>query len=176
MAEREGLPDQFAPIRQFPSKNNAIRRVADYVDDYTVDYCSDQRSQNRAAVSGGQQLLGSASWEFDTELMQCCRSAPKERNGVAAVRSKSQRIELPNPDWTVGRREGLTPIGAGASPSAPACGRSREISLSKRAGFYSKKQIVRSSAEGPKYGRTEGLLFRMPRDAASYFQNGGTTV
>lgn len=42
MAEREGLLDQFSPIRQFPRKKRG-RRVADYTDDYIVDYWSDQR-------------------------------------------------------------------------------------------------------------------------------------
>lgn len=39
------------------SKNNARRRVTDYTNDYTVDYCSDQR-RRIARLSAAVNVLG----------------------------------------------------------------------------------------------------------------------
>lgn len=50
----------LGPIYASPpisSKNNASRRVTDYTDDYTVDYCSDQR-RRIARMSVAVNALG----------------------------------------------------------------------------------------------------------------------
>lgn len=62
MAEREGLSDQFAPIRRFPRKNKASRRVTDYSIDYIVDYCSSER-RRIALPFVGVNPLGRVVWQ-----------------------------------------------------------------------------------------------------------------